>query len=318
MTQSILPYFYNQHQLEKELEMQKKLTRSILDFQDNLIFFMENDEIVEWNQAFSSLTGMNKNNLEMKNGKWLASFFVEDPDYFYPKDKENWIEEFLAMGNAVAKVRWKGHEGADRNYVMKASTLSDTKQLLFVCTDITELEKESRKNEQLSMMDPLTNTLNRMKFKDILTREMRRAEWFDHPFSIVLMDIDFFTAINDRFGPETGDKVLITISTILQQRIRECDLLARWGGEEFILLAPETDGDRAVDLAESIRTIIEEFQFKNIGLVTCSFGVTEFSPGITKSDLLHEAEQALNQSKNNGRNSVTLYRKDYQEIGRYV
>jgi diguanylate cyclase (GGDEF)-like protein len=216
----------------------------------------------------------------------------------------------MSLDRNVVKVRWKGLQESDRNYVLKAAPIPDSKQILFVCTDITELEKESRKNEQLAMMDPLTNTMNRMKFKDILTSEMRRAERFDHPFSLILMDIDFFTTINDQFGSSVGDKVLVTISTIVQQRIRECDILARWGGEEFILLAPETDRASAMELAESIRTIIEEFKFKTIDQVTCSFGVTEFSTGVSKTDLLQEAEQALRHSKTNGRNCVTMYSKE--------
>ncbi len=296
--------------LEKELDKQKKLTRSLLDFQDNLIFVIENDVIVEWNQAFTSLTGINKGNPAVFKSKFLSSFFVEDPHYFYPKDKVKWVEEFFNIGKNMAKVRWKGPHGTDYNYVMKAASIPGSNQTLFVCTDITDLEKESRKNEHLNMLDSLTNCFNRKKFKDILTSEMRRAERFSHPFSIIMMDIDFFKTINDQFGQSAGDKVLITISTIVQQRIRECDMFARWGGEEFILLVPETNGSSALELAESIRCLIEAFQFISIEQVTCSFGVAEFSTGISKNELLLAAEQALTQSKNKGRNCVTIYSKE--------
>ncbi|MEH7418897.1 diguanylate cyclase [Neobacillus drentensis] len=298
-----------QIQLEKELEKQKNLTRTILDFQDNLIFVIENGEIVEWNQAFSNVTGIgiHKNNPSNYQSQFLSSFFVEDPHYFYPKDKGRWIEEFFASGKNVAKVRFKGPLGNDYNYVMKAGPIPVTKQILFVLTDITGLEKESRDKDHLAMLDPLTSSYTRQKFKEILASEMRRAERFDRSFSLILMDIDFFQTLNNKYGPTAGDKVLITVSTIVQQRIRECDMFARWGGEEFILLVPETDGNPSLLLAESIRSIIEQYHFLNIGQVTCSFGVAEFAPGKTKNELLAESEQALAISKNNGRNSVTLY-----------
>ncbi|MEH7548679.1 GGDEF domain-containing response regulator [Neobacillus vireti] len=302
-----------QIQLEKELEKQKNLTRTILDFQDNLIFVIENGELVEWNQAFTNVTGMgiHKNNPTCYQSEFLASFFVEDPHYFYPKDKGSWMEEFSSNGKNMAKVRWKGPLGNDYNYVMKAGAIPGTNQTLFVLTDITDIEKESREKDHLAKLDPLTSSYTRQKFKEILASEMRRSEQFNRAFSLILMDIDFFHTLNDQIGHTAGDKVLITVSTIVQQRIRECDILARWGGEEFILLIPETVGQNAVVLAESIRSIIEEYHFLKIGKVTCSFGVAEFAPGKTKSELLAEAEHALTSSKNNGRNCVTLYTKEH-------
>ncbi|MDR4947470.1 diguanylate cyclase [Neobacillus cucumis] len=301
-----------QIQLEKELEKQKNLTRTILDFQDNLIFVIEDGNIVEWNQAFTNITGIgiHTNHSSSYQSQFLSSFFVEDPHYFYPKDKTRWIEEFLATGKTSAKIRWKSSPGNDYNYVMKAGTIPGSKQILFVLTDITDLERESRQKEHLAMLDPLTSSYTRQKFKEILISEMRRTERFDRAFSLILMDIDFFHTLNEQIGQTAGDRILITVSTIVQQRIRECDIFARWGGEEFILLVPETNGKEAVFLAESIRSIIEKYQFPHIGQVTCSFGVSEFAPGKTKNELLLELEKALAISKANGRNRVTLFTEE--------
>ncbi len=296
-----------QIQLEKELAKQKRITRAILDLQDNLIFAIEKGVIVEFNQAFATFTGINKDQTLLHKSKILSMYFVEDPHYFYPKEKDFWVDEFLANGKNAAKVRWQDQNGEEVIYVMKAIAIPDAEEYLFVCTDITDLEEESRKNEQLAMMDQLTRSFNRMKFDDILDGEMKRAERFTHPFSIILIDIDHFKNVNDHYGHQLGDEALITISTIVQQRIRECDSFARWGGEEFILLTPETDGQGAIMLADSIRTIIEGFPFKEIGTLTCSFGVAEFSSGKSKRELILEAEHALYQSKNKGRNCVTLH-----------
>jgi diguanylate cyclase (GGDEF)-like protein len=119
------------------------------------------------------------------------------------------------------------------------------------------------------------------------------------------MDIDYFK--NDYLDHKKGDEVLVTISTIVQQRIRESDVFARWGGDEFILLTPETNSLGAMVLAESIRSLIDNFAFPKVGSVTCSFGVAEFSAGKSKIELISEVDQALSKSKIKGRNCVTFY-----------
>lgn len=295
-------------QLEKEFAKQKQLTRAILDFQDNLIFVIEKGQIVEFNQAFTAFTGITKDPLTPKS-KWLANYFVNDTNYFYPKDKEKWVDEVLYNGKSYTKVRWKSQEGENVIYLMKASSIPDQEQILFVCTNITDLESECRKNELLAMMDPLTNSFNRLKFDDILEGEMVLAQSYEHPLSIILMDIDYFKKVNDHFGHQEGDEVLITLSTIVQQRIRERDVFARWGGEEFIILTPDTDEEGAKELAESIRSLIEGFHFQNMDPLTCSFGISKFINGKTKRELIFEADQALYQSKNRGRNCVTIFTK---------
>ncbi|PGY06501.1 diguanylate cyclase domain-containing protein [Bacillus sp. AFS031507] len=304
-----------QMQLEKELSKQKKLTRAILDFQDNLIFIIENDEIIEFNQAFTNFTGISKIQTHLHKSKLLSSYFVEGSNYFYPKDRSRWYEEILETGNSPVKVHWKDTHARDNIFLIKVEAIPGTNQYIFVCKDITALEDENRKNRQLVLMDSLTNSINRMEMDDILEMEIRRAERLGHPFSIILMDIDFFNHVNERFGQQAGDTILHTISTIVQQRIRESDIFARWGGEEFILLTTATDSIEAQELAESIRFIIEDFKFNNIEKITCSFGIAEFSKGKTKNNLISEANQALTQSKNKGRNCVTLYNQDCFEGG---
>jgi diguanylate cyclase (GGDEF)-like protein len=166
----------------------------------------------------------------------------------------------------------------------------------------SELETERRKNQLYALMDPLTSIYNRPKFDDLLNHELDANH---APFSIILMDIDHFGAVNEKFDYMLGDKVLITMATILQQLIRECDILGRWAGNTFILLVPETDLDHAFILAESIRTLVECYSFKDVGHLTCSFGISEFTTGKTKKEILLGAEEALRQAKKNGKNCVS-------------
>ncbi|MEH7272849.1 GGDEF domain-containing response regulator [Neobacillus vireti] len=295
----------NHIQLERELSNQKNLANAILDAQDNLLFVIEQDDIVEFNQAFSLFTGLKKRQ-ELHKVICISELFVEDPNYFYPKNKSKWIEEFFQNRRNAAKVKWKGPKEKETIYYMKAAQIPGGKQTLFVCTEITVLEEEHSQNNRLAMMDPLTKSYNRLRFEEILSSEIRRSKRYEHPFSIILFDVDHFNNINQYFGNQRGDEVLATISTIVQQRIRESDIFARWGGDELILLTPETNSHGAVVLAESIRTIINSFTFPQIGSITCSFGIAEYSACKKKTELIMEAGEALKISKQNGRNCVTV------------
>ncbi|OLS38575.1 diguanylate cyclase [Bacillus sp. MRMR6] len=295
-----------QIQLELELNKQKKFTRAILDFQDHLIFVVENDQIVEFNSAFSKFTGMEKG-VPLHKGNELSQLIVDDINYFKPEDQTNWIAEILARPEKQTKIRLRRIDGNTFIFFMKVTNINQFEsQFLFVCTDITELEEESKRNKHLAMMDSLTNSYNRLKFDEILTSEIRRSERYHHPFSLIMMDIDHFKKVNDCFGHQIGDEVLCTISTIVQQRIRESDIFARWGGEEFIILAPETTLEGAIELAESIRLLINSFSFQKINHLTCSFGVAEFNTGKSKRELFSEVDRALYHSKNQGKNCVSI------------
>lgn len=296
----------HQIQHEKELLKQNHLTKALIDAQDHLLFIEDHGHIVEFNQAFASFTGIEKT-LGLHKSNLVAELFVEDPNYFYPKNKGKWIEEFFQTEKKYAKVMWKGQKDKQGIYLMKGTQLPGEKQILFVCTEISLLEEEYKKNEILSLIDPLTRSLNRPKFEELLSSEIIRSERYNHLFSIILMDIDYFKNANDYLGGKKGNEVLLTISTIVQQRIRESDVFARWGGDEFILLTPETNHLGAMVLAESIRTLIDNFAFPKIGSVTCSFGVAEFTSGKSKIELISEADQALSKSKIKGRNCVTFY-----------
>ena len=284
-----------QIQQEKGLLKQNQLTKALIDTQDHLLFIEDYGNIVEFNHAFASFTGIEKTKGVHKSNL-VAELFVEDPNYFYPKNKGKWIEEFFQTEKKYAKVMWKGQKDKHGIYLMKGSQIPGKKQILFVCTEISLLEEEYKKNEILSMMDPLTRSLNRKKFEELLSSEISRSERYNHPFSIILMDIDYFNKVNDYLGHQKGDEVLVTISTIVQQRIRESDVLARLGADAFILLTPETNSHGALVLAESIRALINTFAFPKIGSVTCSFGVAEFSAGKSKIELISQFIQALSKS----------------------
>lgn len=163
-------------------------------------------------------------------------------------------------------------------------------------------------NEKLGQMaytDALTDTYNRLHFAHFLDAEIDKVKRYGGTFSIIFFDLDNFKDINDNFGHLEGDKVLEQVASIVSSANRNADIFARYGGEEFIILTPETDLSGAVIHAERLRNDIDKFEFKTVGHVTSSFGVTEFIPDTdTLETLLDRVDKALYLAKEYGRNRV--------------
>jgi len=158
-----------------------------------------------------------------------------------------------------------------------------------------------------AQIDPLTEVANREAYAQRLSYEYARWRRSRHPLSLTVADIDRFKAINDRFGHSTGDKVLRSVARILQANMRQTDFLVRYGGEEFVVLMPDTNLQQATLAANKLRAAIEARPFHAGGEripVTMSFGVAEFTLGDSGDDAFNRADKALYQAKAAGRNTV--------------
>ncbi|MFQ3229027.1 GGDEF domain-containing protein [Reinekea sp.] len=170
------------------------------------------------------------------------------------------------------------------------------------------LLKELTKERKMSLIDPLTQLPNRLGFERRLAEELTRAERYNQPISIAILDIDFFKRINDDFGHLVGDKVLKIMAKEMKEVSRGSDFLARFGGEEFILLLPQTNLEDAYIAVDKIRQRIESrpFHFQNKPVpITISGGVSEKLADEETSAWIHRADLALYESKENGRNKVS-------------
>ncbi len=175
-----------------------------------------------------------------------------------------------------------------------------------VFRDVSEQKQLEEQLRLSSITDPLTGAYNRRFLQESLLKELYRAERHDNPFSLVMLDIDHFKQVNDRFGHGVGDQVLQHLVKLVQGRIRTSDLLARWGGEEFMLLLPTTPVDAAAVLAEELRAALQADQPEGVGMVTASFGVTGWVPGDTVDLMQQRVDRLLYQAKESGRNCVKI------------
>lgn len=174
-----------------------------------------------------------------------------------------------------------------------------------------ELEKLNRFFRELAIRDGLTGLYNHRHLHEVLHVEVERARRYRRELALVFADVDHFKHYNDTHGHQHGDQVLRSIAEILRRNVRETDFVARWGGEEFVVVAPETPAGEGVEMAEKLRRLVEAFPFHGRetmpgGCITISAGVAVLDPGLTQEALVRRADEAVYRAKERGRNVVCL------------
>lgn len=168
------------------------------------------------------------------------------------------------------------------------------------------LKEKIKEAEHNATTDYLTGLSNRFHFENKLANEIARAIRFKEPLSLMTMDLDNFKTINDTYGHPKGDEVLVAVSCILKQDLRQIDIASRWGGDEFAILLPNTGLEFAQSVAEKIKYSINS-ELDNLKLnSSASFGVVEFSVDETQIDFIRRADMALYESKNTGGNKISI------------
>lgn len=163
---------------------------------------------------------------------------------------------------------------------------------------------EAKVSKRLAHTDFLTKLPNRRQMMDLLKKEVERSNRYDSTFSIMLLDLDQFKQVNDEYGHDVGDAVLQDVAALLERNLRAVDHVGRWGGEEFLIIAPEVMLDQAVQQAERLRQLLAGHTHDEAGTVTASFGAACYRQGEAANELLRRADMALFQAKEHGRNRV--------------
>ncbi len=189
------------------------------------------------------------------------------------------------------------------------------KQLKETETRLASQEKQVATLQRKTRCDPLTGALNRLAMEEDLGDELTRSRRYGRPYGIIITDIDFFKQVNDTYGHCMGDEVLKLFVRAIRKSLRAVDTVYRYGGEEFLVLLPETDLKGSVVVAERLRQIVASQVLKNredaaIQIrITASFGVTVFhETDQSSNDLIKRADQALYRAKSSGRNRVEVNR----------
>ncbi|MEA3371603.1 MAG: diguanylate cyclase, partial [Campylobacterota bacterium] len=166
------------------------------------------------------------------------------------------------------------------------------------------LENKNREYETMASTDSLTGLYNRYKFSELYLTQYKAMLQREQEMSLLLLDIDFFKKVNDTYGHNVGDQVLIQVSHAIIKTLRDVDIICRWGGEEFVMLLPTASLKNAVDLANKLRQTIQELELDLVGHITVSIGASTVREGDNMKDVVERADTALYLAKNSGRNCV--------------
>lgn len=257
--------------------------------------------ITKISEALSRLSGFNKAEIVGKNHRVFKH--PETPAELFEK-----MWETISKGSKFqAELKNRKKDGSyywcEITIVPILDKNGDIEGYNAIRHDITD----KKLAQQLSITDPLTQVYNRLHLDNIFQTETKRAKRYGISYSIILLDVDHFKAINDKYGHNDGDEVLVKLVKVLQKNLRETDVLGRWGGEEFLMILPQTVLEEAFITAEKLKQKIESCSFCVGESITCSFGVSEFLQEDKDCDnVIKRADDALYRAKELGRNRIEV------------
>jgi len=257
--------------------------------------------IVEVSSAFSTSSGYKKEELL---GEPISIIRHEETPNEYFKDLWDTILSNKEWHGEVKNKKKDGSEfWLEENIVSVQNDGGEIESFVLIAEDIT-IKKEF---ETLSTIDKLTGILNRRKLDDLLEHEVQMAKRHSSNLSLIIMDIDHFKAVNDVYGHQVGDAVLVQMAKIITQMIRKSDIFGRFGGEEFLIVCPKTTQEEAFVLAEKLRKSIENHYFEEVGYKTISLGISQFKSTDMTENILKRADLALYEAKHSGRNKSVIH-----------
>lgn len=293
----------------QELKLKNSYLQTIFNLEQNIIFTMDHEgNLIDCNRACETFFGVETIEKLRQEHACLCDYFApyesEDADLSGLKG-EQLIGYMLEHADQRRNVRLNRDDG---EYIFELMVRkiehSDKEHILIVMSDITQRQHRIETLEEASLTDTLTGIGNRLKFNVHFNQYYKTSQRYKKEFSLILLDIDFFKQINDTFGHDQGDKVLVALAGIIRNHIRLSDILCRWGGEEFVILMPMTALDEANRVAENLKDAVAAEYFSVVGHLTCSFGVASYRHHDTTEMLFKRLDEALYRAKKSGRNCV--------------
>ncbi|MDY0122507.1 MAG: GGDEF domain-containing protein, partial [Sulfurimonas sp.] len=298
-------YVYKEFISKHKFRALSQKTQKILDAQDALVVITDGKAILDANKRFLEFFALESLEDIAKEERCICNYFEANDKFFHlgkVRHPKYWLETLSALPNKDHIVSMRDSKGIAHSFVISMSLFEQNYILSF--SDISETMHEHFSLEQKATHDTLTNAYNREYFEkniDPLIDEAQRAEL---RLGVLIFDIDHFKDVNDTYGHNVGDIILKQLVKTVHHAIRAEDMLIRWGGEEFLLLAKTQSLDTLYKLAEHIRATIESSTFEEVGTITCSFGATLYQDHEMIQDTVRRADGALYEAKRAGRNKV--------------
>lgn len=280
---------------------EKQFANAVINSLPEIFFLLDGSgRLRRWNDNFQRELGYPAETLDRMR---LVEITVEEDREAFQAALTTALEAGISI-----EVALRTADGQSRPYIINAMPIAEIEKsqatVVGVGVDISERKALEAELERRASYDFLTGLFNRQRFTERLQTELARADRYGRPISLMLLDIDYFKAINDTHGHDVGDQALKHVASRMRKELRSADTLGRWGGEEFVVLAPEARIEDAVGLAEKLRSALASEPVEPVGIITASFGVAEYRPGEGADSLLKRADDALYRAKRTGRNRV--------------
>ena len=294
----------------RQAHAEKRYFRQIIDSVSDIVYVANRKKIVDCNQHFFEFYDEFAD-IDAFLAKYtsICDTFVNEPGFIQTTMQgDYWIDYILKHPNESHKAKILRH-GKAYIFQLKVKSMQGSKEWLFnvLMQDITEIEAFKARLQALTVTDELTGVGNRLACNQTLQREIERSHRYKTDFSIVLLDIDHFKSVNDKFGHDVGDEVLKAVAATIVKALRDIDSLCRFGGEEFMVLLPQTDKEAAFKIAERIRLAVSGLSSEDVpNRVTISCGVAHLNNWDTDKTFVKRADQALYRAKELGRDRVEI------------
>jgi len=305
----ILYFIIKQIHSNKEIEIQHNLLTDILDNTNSIMIITDFKDIKYSNNKFKELLNIKDTNYFNTIHDNFLDIFISQKGYL-SKNLLREGEDFISL---VKKTEKKDRIVAILNQNIEASVFQisiekshNIGDYIVSLTDVTNLQEYQKKTEYKAYIDGLTQVYNRNKFDELFEFEIKNAQRYHTPFSIAIIDIDKFKNFNDNFGHLIGDEVLVTLAKTVSVNVRETDIFARWGGEEFVILFTNTKIADAQLVSSHIKNKIATNIHPTAGTITASFGLTQYQKHDTMASLFKRCDEALYLAKENGRNRIEI------------
>jgi len=288
--------------LQAELRRETAFSQAVIRNLPGAFYMIDQaGQFVRWNRHLEEVSG--------REGDVLAR--TRPTDLFPPEERaliQANIERVFQQGSTTVEAHLLHPSGEARPYYFTGNRvdLENDTYLIGIGLDISRRKAMEQELEHLATHDPLTGLYNRTRLYELLEQARANSERYATPFSLIMFDIDHFKLVNDRFGHQAGDEVLRELARRVNSAMRETDLQARWGGEEFLVLATHTELPGAAELAERIRASVAQSPFEGLGPVTISLGVATYQAGETLEQLERRVDEAMYRAKRGGRNRVEV------------
>ncbi len=279
-----------------------------IDTQDNIVILTTGKNIEFANKKFFHFLGFEDLDEYKINHKCISDLFIENEKFFdltLVNEDENWVNVIQTLSYRKRVVAIKGINGTTHAFSV---TINKFEEAIYIVsfTDISDTMLENIQLEEKTLRDKLTNAYNREFFENNYKRLIDIYKNEDKFFALTMIDIDDFKKVNDTFGHDIGDKVLINLVSKIEKTLRSDDVLIRWGGEEFIILLKVSSKEALELVLEKLRNTIENSKFKNLPKITCSFGGTLYENDENITETIKRADMALYTAKANGKNRIEI------------